>query len=47
MRPHNEDPEVEGLVLAGDTYRNRSVSLDRAARSGLTATEIVLGRRVA
>jgi phytoene dehydrogenase-like protein len=46
MRPHNVVPEVEGLVLAGDTYRGRSVGLDRAARSGLTAAEIILGRRV-
>ncbi len=46
MRPQNEVPEVEGLVLAGDTYRGRSVGLDRAARSGLTAAELVLGRRV-
>lgn len=47
MRPHNVVPEVEGLLLAGDTYRGRSVGLDRAARSGLTCAEIVLGHRVA
>ena len=46
MRPHNQVPEVEGLLLAGDTYRGRSVGLDRAARSALTAAELVLGRRV-
>ncbi len=46
LRPHNVVPGVEGLVVAGDTYRGRSVGIDRAARTGLTAAELVLGRRV-
>lgn len=47
FRPHNVVPEVEGLLLGGDTFRSRSVGIDRAARSGLTCAELVLGRRVA
>ena len=46
MRPHNVVPGVEGLLLGGDTFRSRSVGIDRAARSGLTCAELVLGRRV-
>ena len=46
MRPHNVVPGVEGLVCGGDTFRSRSVGIDRAARSGLTCAELVLGRRV-
>lgn len=46
MRPHNVVPGVDGLLLGGDTYRSRSVGIDRAARSGLTCAELVLGRRV-
>lgn len=46
MRPHNVVPGVDGLLLGGDTYRARSVGIDRAARSGLTCAELVLGRRV-
>ncbi|MFV0463141.1 MAG: phytoene desaturase family protein [Nostocoides sp.] len=47
MRPHNVVPGVEGLICGGDTFRSRSVGIDRAARSGLTCAELVLGRRVA
>lgn len=46
MRPHNVVPGVDGLLLGGDTFRSRSVGIDRAARSGLTCAELVLGRRV-
>lgn len=46
MRPHNVVPHVEGLFCGGDTFRARSVGIDRAARSGLTCAELVLGRRV-
>ena len=47
MRPHNVVPGVEGLFVGGDTFRSRSVGIDRAARSGLTCAELVLGGRVA
>jgi phytoene dehydrogenase-like protein len=46
MRPHNVVPGVEGLVCGGDTFRSRSVGIDRAARSGLTCAELVLGRTI-
>lgn len=46
MRPHNVVPGVEGLICGGDTFRSRSVGIDRAARSGLTCAELVLGRRI-
>lgn len=46
MRPHNDVPGVAGLYCAGDTFRSRSVGIDRAARSGLTCAELVLGERV-
>jgi phytoene dehydrogenase-like protein len=46
MRPHNVVPGVEGLLCGGDTFRSRSVGIDRAARSGLTCAELVLGGRV-
>jgi phytoene dehydrogenase-like protein len=46
MRPHNLVPGVDGLICGGDTFRGRSVGIDRAARSGLTCAELVLGRRV-
>jgi phytoene dehydrogenase-like protein len=46
LRPHNVVPGVEGLLCGGDTFRSRSVGIDRAARSGLTCAELVLGHRV-
>jgi phytoene dehydrogenase-like protein len=46
LRPHNVVPGVEGLLMGGDTFRSRSVGIDRAARSGLTCAELVLGQRV-
>ncbi|MFV0315873.1 MAG: phytoene desaturase family protein [Microthrixaceae bacterium] len=46
LRPSNTVPGVEGLYCGGDTFQSRSVGIDRAARSGLTCAELVLGRRV-
>ena len=37
---------VEGLWLAGDTTRSRGVGIDKAARTGITAAETVLGGRL-
>ena len=38
---------VEGLYLTGDTTRARGIGVDKAARSGITSAEAVLGRRLA
>lgn len=46
LRPHNVVPGIDGLFVGGDTFRSRSVGIDRAARSGLTCAELVLGERV-
>lgn len=45
-RPANKVPAVDGLWVAGDTYRSRMIGIDRAARSGLTVAEGILGRRI-
>jgi phytoene dehydrogenase-like protein len=45
-RPTNQVYSVDGLWLAGDSYRARGIGVDKAARSGLTAAEGVLGRRL-
>jgi phytoene dehydrogenase-like protein len=37
---------VDGLWLTGDTTRARGIGVDKAARSGLTTAEAVLGRRL-
>jgi hypothetical protein len=37
---------VDGLFLAGDTTRARGVGVDKAARTGITAAEAVLGARL-
>jgi glycine/D-amino acid oxidase-like deaminating enzyme len=37
---------LDGLWLAGDTTRSRGVGIDKAARTGITAAEAVLGRRL-
>ena len=37
---------VDGLWLAGDTTRARGVGIDKAARTGITAAEAVLGGRL-
>jgi hypothetical protein len=37
---------VDGLYLTGDTTRARGIGIDKAARSGITTAETVLGRRL-
>jgi hypothetical protein len=37
---------VDGLWLTGDTTRARGIGVDKAARSGITAAEAVLGTRL-
>jgi hypothetical protein len=37
---------VDGLWVTGDTTRARGIGVDKAARSGLTTAEAVLGRRL-
>lgn len=37
---------VEGLWLTGDTLRARGIGVDKAARSGISTAEAVLGRRL-
>jgi Flavin containing amine oxidoreductase len=46
LRPDAEVRGVEGLWLTGDTTRARGIGIDKAARSGITAAEAVLGRRL-
>ena len=36
---------VDGLYLTGDTTRARGIGIDKAARSGITTAEAVLGGR--
>jgi len=45
-RPENAVPNLEGLFLAGETYKSRGIGVDRAARSALTVTELILGQRI-
>ncbi|GIK48308.1 MAG: hypothetical protein BroJett013_10050 [Alphaproteobacteria bacterium] len=45
-RPANKVPAVDGLWVAGDTYRSRMIGIDRAARSGITVAEGILGERI-
>ncbi|MEQ8717249.1 MAG: FAD-dependent oxidoreductase [Acidimicrobiales bacterium] len=45
VRPDAVVRGVDGLFLAGDTTRSRGVGIDKAARTGITAAEAVLGRR--
>jgi hypothetical protein len=45
-RPPNVVYGVDGLVCAGDTWRSRSIGADRAARSALTAVELLNGERI-
>ncbi len=47
VRPDTRVREIEGLWLSGDTTRARGIGVDKAARSGITAAEAVLGRRLA
>jgi len=46
-RPDTLVRGLEGLWLTGDTTRARGIGVDKAARSGITAAEAVLGRRLA
>jgi phytoene dehydrogenase-like protein len=46
VRPDAMVRGIDGLWLAGDTTRARGVGVDKAARSGITAAEGVLGARV-
>ena len=46
VRPDTTVRGVEGLWLTGDTTRARGIGVDKAARSGITAAEAVLGRRL-
>jgi phytoene dehydrogenase-like protein len=45
VRPDAMVRGIDGLWLAGDTTRARGVGVDKAARSGITAAEGVLGAR--
>jgi phytoene dehydrogenase-like protein len=46
IRPDATVPGVDGLVLTGDTTRSRGIGIDKAARTGITAAEAVLGSRL-
>ena len=46
VRPDALVRGVEGLWLTGDTTRSRGVGIDKAARTGITAAEAVLGTRL-
>ncbi len=45
-KPDVEVPAVEGLYFAGDTFRGRSVGVDRPARIAMTVTEKILGHPI-
>ncbi len=46
VRPDATVRGVDGLWLTGDTTRARGVGIDKAARSGITSAEAVLGTRL-
>ncbi len=46
VRPDAWVREIEGLWLTGDTTRSRGIGVDKAARTGITACESVLGSRL-
>ncbi len=46
VRPDTTVRGIDGLWLSGDTTRARGVGIDKAARTGITAAETVLGRRL-
>ncbi len=46
VRPDTRVRGVDGLWLTGDTTRARGIGVDKAARSGITAAEAVLGGRL-
>jgi phytoene dehydrogenase-like protein len=45
-RPDLRVRGVDGLWLAGDTIRARGIGIDKAARSGISTAEAILGRRL-
>jgi phytoene dehydrogenase-like protein len=45
VRPDSRVREIDGLFLTGDTVRSRGIGIDKAARSGITTAEAVLGER--
>ncbi len=45
VRPDTIVRGVDGLFLTGDTTRSRGIGIDKAARTGITAAEAVLGKR--
>jgi hypothetical protein len=46
VRPDTRVRGVDGLWLTGDTTRARGIGVDKAARSGITSAEAVLGGRL-
>jgi phytoene dehydrogenase-like protein len=46
VRPDTRVRGIDGLWLTGDTTRARGIGVDKAARSGITAAEAVLGARL-
>ena len=46
VRPDAEVRGLDGVWLTGDTTRARGIGIDKAARSGITSAEAVLGRRL-
>ena len=46
VRPDARVRGVEGLWLTGDTTRARGIGVDKAARSGISSAEAVLGQRL-
>jgi phytoene dehydrogenase-like protein len=45
-RPDTIVRGVDGLYLSGDTIRARGIGIDKAARSGISTAEALLGRRI-
>ena len=46
VRPDYEVREIDGLWLTGDTTRSRGIGIDKAARTGISTAEGVLGKRL-
>ena len=45
-RPDMRVRGIEGLWLTGDTIRARGIGIDKAARTGISTTEAMLGKRL-
>lgn len=45
-RPDYMVPNVDGLLMASETFRSRGIGVDRAARAALTCVEQVIGHRL-